>query len=33
MKIKKDALEFAKEISNRIKNIDYRSVEKIIIAR
>lgn len=33
MQIKRDALEFAKEISNGIKNIDYRSVEKIIIAR
>jgi Cdc6-like AAA superfamily ATPase len=33
MQIKRDALEFAKEISNGIKNVDYRSVEKIIIAR
>lgn len=33
MKIKKEALEYAREISNGIKNIDYRSVEKIIIAR
>jgi hypothetical protein len=33
MKIKKEALEYAKEISNGIKNVDYRSVEKIIIAR
>jgi len=33
MKIKKEALEYAREISNGIKNVDYRSVEKIIIAR
>ncbi len=33
MKIKREALEYAKEISNGIKNVDYRSVEKIIIAR
>ena len=33
IKIKKEALEYAREISNGIKNVDYRSVEKIIIAR
>lgn len=33
MSIKREALEYAKEISNGIKNVDYRSVEKIIIAR
>lgn len=33
MKIKREALEYAREISNGIKNVDYRSVEKIIIAR
>lgn len=33
MKVKKEALQYAREISNGIKNVDYRSVEKIIIAR
>lgn len=33
IKIKREAIEYAREISNGIKNVDYRSVEKIIIAR
>ena len=33
LRMKREALDYAKEISNGIKNVDYRSVEKIIIAR